>query len=194
MSDAKPGEVVAPAATGTSAPGQVAQAPTSASVEAPAPEATPVPGSVSPAKEPPIRPKTRPLSSNTLDTGDVILIRIPDDHIEGHEQFDTRPWVVVSQHKAHGTTGFNMVGAVPLTTEMHQGRFPLFRIPVKPSDIHSEHAALRQEDCLALVDQLRCLSVLRATHRLGKLGEKAIHDIAAGIAYFFGLEDLLGDD
>ena len=64
------------------------------------------------------KPPDRALDAIHTFAGDVLWVKVPLQHVAGHEQGHTRPWVVFSENTALHRRELDLVYAVPLTTEV----------------------------------------------------------------------------
>ena len=90
-----------------------------------------------------------------LKAGDTILVEIPVSN--GHEQYGTRPAIVVAK-ATRGT-----ITVLPLTTNEEALLFP-HTLPIKPSPVNGLNSF-----SVALIYQIRVLDLIRCKRKLGTL-------------------------
>lgn len=114
--------------------------------------------------------------------GDVVLAVFPQHIPPGHEQEGPRPAVVVGLPDALGLVRFPLIVIVPLTRDQGQpwaARNPLVypRLPAGTSGISVAS--------LALLDQVRAVTVWRITRHLGTLSPSVYRPIQDGLHRIF---------
>lgn len=118
--------------------------------------------------------------------GDVLWMKIAGGTV-GHEQTYERPWVVISENRAH-KRGMDMVVGVPLSKQIQH--LPLFRearVLVTPEEIESTDDRFNKTACLALTENMRSFSVDRCDGVVGKVSKKVVNDIRAGVSFMLDL-------
>ena len=100
---------------------------------------------------------------STPTRGEVYMINIPREQTVGREQYDYRPWLVLSPKEVN--LRLDLVVAVPLTTrEEWDRRYYQHRIVVPLKDMIREASDVglpQEKDGLALAEQVRALSIER---------------------------------
>ena len=132
-------------------------------------------------------------SALTVHPGDVLKVVVAKPQAEGHEQAFNRPWVVVSTNRAHRRE-LNLVVAVPLTFQFDSplqspSAFREARIRILKQHISSSDSWFKQEDCLALTEHVRSISLERCPDRrkVGQVSSEALNAIRAALRYILGL-------
>ena len=112
-----------------------------------------------------------------LARGTVVLIGL--DPTLGHEQRGVRPAVVVSDPEIIGDQKFPLLGVVPVTATPGSGAlYPALAAGTSGLSKRS----------FALVDQVRSVDKRRIVRVYGRIREREIEAIDAGLRLFLGLE------
>lgn len=114
----------------------------------------------------------------TLGRGTVVLLSL--DPTLGHEQYGTRPCVIVSDPDVTLDQRFPMVCVVPLTGTPGEGAlYP----PLAPGD-----SGLRKRS-FALVDQIRSVDKRRVRTMFGQVRSTELAAIDAGLRLYLALDE-----
>lgn len=119
--------------------------------------------------------------------GDIYWVDIPPGHTVGSEQFNRRPYVIVSRTLIN-RSGKTVVG-VPLTTANALAvNQPPYRIVIPARDIIKDLSYTGTvENSLAKTDQVRVLAKERLETKMGKLSDTAVAAVGLGLAFLFDL-------
>jgi mRNA-degrading endonuclease toxin of MazEF toxin-antitoxin module len=124
-------------------------------------------------------------ASPDIKQGEIFWVDIPPAHTVGSEQYDRRPYVVVSRTLVN-RSGKTVVG-VPLTTanamEISQ---PPYRVVIPARDIIRDVSFQGEiKNSLAKTDHVRVLAKERLDRRMGKLSDTACAAVVLGLAFLF---------
>jgi len=131
-----------------------------------------------------IPPKARPVAQ----PGEVYWVDVPKAHTVGSEQYDNRPYVIVSvpDVNARGT-----VIGVPLTSVKDVTKItflPPYWIFIPRKELIVEWGAVIGEaDAMAKTDQIRVLDGTRLGTRIGQVTLTALASIRLGVSYTIDL-------
>jgi mRNA-degrading endonuclease toxin of MazEF toxin-antitoxin module len=128
--------------------------------------------------------KTPDLPSPDVKRGDVYWVRIPKQQAEGSEQRDTdegnpHAYVIVSRNSVNDRL-HSAVG-VPLSTRLHKVN-KTYRPLIKATDILPVAGGSTQ-DCVALCDHVREISLTRLRGKLGVATINALSRIDNALAF-----------
>ncbi|MGD0618513.1 MAG: type II toxin-antitoxin system PemK/MazF family toxin [Bryobacteraceae bacterium] len=124
--------------------------------------------------------------------GDIYWVRARDLDIEGSEQKNNRPYVIVSRLRIN-RLGKNVVG-VPLSTKLHKACGHRVMIPLQmmvkdlswPLEWAPGQPRTQLETSVALTDHVRVLDKDRLTQpRMGYLSSTAIVGLELALHYVF---------
>lgn len=117
--------------------------------------------------------------------GEIYYVRAKDLDVEGSEQKNDRPYVVVSRDYIN-RQGHVVIG-VPLTSKMHQARG--YRLKIQLAHLVQNPACLRQlEDSVVLTDHIRVLDPRRLEQpKMGDVSETARGGIEAALSGIFDI-------
>jgi mRNA-degrading endonuclease toxin of MazEF toxin-antitoxin module len=117
--------------------------------------------------------------------GEIFWVNIPPEHTIGSEQYDRRPYVIVSRTLVN-RRGKTVVG-VPLTTsntlDVSQ---PPYRVVIPARDIIRDVSFQGDiRESLAKTDHVRVLAKERLERRMGKLSDTACSAVVLGLIFLF---------
>lgn len=114
--------------------------------------------------------------------GDIFWAEVLKSETRGSEQFNRRPWLIVS--KTILNSRIPVVVAVPLSTRVEkQNRWFRILVPAREKTAESGTNGC-PGDSLALTEQIRVLSVERLDAvRAARVTSKALAAVEAGIAF-----------
>lgn len=118
----------------------------------------------------------------------IYWVNIPESQARGREQFNRRPWLIVSADVVQKRVP--LVVAVPLTSQVHQEQgYRQARIRIPASEVTVlKPGALEEIDRLALTEQVRALSQQRLEgDAVGLVSVKIMNYVSAGLSYVLGL-------
>jgi mRNA-degrading endonuclease toxin of MazEF toxin-antitoxin module len=121
--------------------------------------------------------------------GEVYWVNIPEEHTVGSEQYDNRPYVIVSvpDVNARGT-----VVGVPLTTVKDASKItfqPPYWILIPRKELAIDWGAhLKEADSFAKADQIRVLDGKRLGTKIGQVTLTALASIRLGVSHVVDLE------
>lgn len=116
--------------------------------------------------------------------GEVYWVNIPKDHTVGHEQYDPRPYVIISRVEINrrGT-----VLGVPFTSVKDPSRMaalPPYWISVPYTDVKVDWGAqVAAVTSLAKADQVRVLDRERLGTKIGQVSKTALISIKLGLDF-----------
>lgn len=113
--------------------------------------------------------------------GDIYYVRSKDLDVDGSEQRNDRPYVIVSRDLVNNQG--NVVIGVPLTSKLHKANSYRVMIPAQQmiKDISSTRPL---KDSVALCDHIRVLDPKRLViPKMGSLTQTAIGGVELGLAY-----------
>lgn len=113
--------------------------------------------------------------------GDIYYVRSKDLDVDGSEQRNDRPYVIVSGDLVNNQG--NVVIGVPLTSKLHKANSYRVMIPAQQmiKDISSTRPL---KDSVALCDHIRVLDPKRLViPKMGSLTQTAIGGVELGLAY-----------
>jgi mRNA-degrading endonuclease toxin of MazEF toxin-antitoxin module len=120
--------------------------------------------------------------------GEIFIVHIKASETVGHEQFNARPFIIVSRRLVNFKG--NLVVGVPLTTTGADNPMthPPYRISIPGAEI-SKDIAFKGEvkDSIALTDQIRALDKGRLESKMGVLSATALAAVGLGLSYLFDL-------
>jgi len=120
---------------------------------------------------------------------EVYWVEIPKDHTVGHEQYDRRPYVVVSRAEVNrrGT-----VIGVPFTSvkdPSKMAQLPPYWISIPSAELKVDWGAhLQAVASLAKTDQIRVLDRDRLGSKIGTVSQSALLSIQLGIMFALDIE------
>ncbi|HTW66296.1 MAG TPA: type II toxin-antitoxin system PemK/MazF family toxin [Bryobacteraceae bacterium] len=117
--------------------------------------------------------------------GEIYYVFAKDLDVDGHEQDNDRPYVIVSRD-AINVFGTNVVG-VPLTTKLHKANS--HRILIQAAHMIQNSACQRQlRDSVALTDHVRVLDPRRfESPKMGHMTDTAVGAIELALAFLFDI-------
>lgn len=124
-----------------------------------------------------------------VNPGEVYWINIPKTHTVGHEQYDMRPYVIVSNIDINrrGT-----VVGVPFTSVKDPSKMsllPPFWITVPQKELAVDWGAtLGRVDSVAKCDQVRVLDRDRLGTKIGAVSRTALEAIRLGIGFVLDIQ------
>jgi len=117
-----------------------------------------------------------------IEQGDIFYVDIPQQETRGSEQYDPRPYVVVSRTALNRI--LRTVVAVPLTSSKNAKDQPAYRIRVPVASIIANPAErFPFVDSIAKCDMIRVLDKSRLARKLGKLSKAAAAGVELGVAF-----------
>jgi mRNA-degrading endonuclease toxin of MazEF toxin-antitoxin module len=118
--------------------------------------------------------------------GEVYWVEIPERQTQGHEQYGSRPWLVVSANYIHGN--LDIVIAVPLTSQEKPN--PQHRIDIPDSDKINEPGTKGWNGkTIALTEQIRMLDLSRLDRtKVGHIKPIGMAKVEAGIRHVLDLD------
>lgn len=135
------------------------------------------------AKQPPAAPPD-------VHPGEVYWVDIPKEAAVGHEQYDNRPYVVVSRIEINrrGT-----VVGVPFTSVKDPARMsqlPPYWISIPPGEVNVDWGAVKVDAVasLAKCDQVRVLDRERLGTKIGQVSKTALLSIRLGLEFIFDVQ------
>ncbi|MBV9155987.1 MAG: type II toxin-antitoxin system PemK/MazF family toxin [Acidobacteriaceae bacterium] len=118
--------------------------------------------------------------------GDIFWIDIPQGHTVGSEQYNRRPYIIVSR-TALNRSGRTVVG-VPLTTTSNPAGQPPWRVTIPAKEIVRDVSFQGDiKDSIVKTDHVRVLDKTRLENRMGKLTNTAFVAVGLALAYLFDL-------
>jgi mRNA-degrading endonuclease toxin of MazEF toxin-antitoxin module len=125
--------------------------------------------------------------------GDIYWVDIPPAHTVGSEQYDRRPYIIVSR-TAVNRSGKTVVG-VPLTTAIQSldpaGSSPIdppYRIRIPAKEIIKDVSfGGETKNSIAKTDHIRVLDKARLQNKMGVLTSTASAAVGLGLANLFDL-------
>jgi mRNA-degrading endonuclease toxin of MazEF toxin-antitoxin module len=119
--------------------------------------------------------------------GDLYYAEVAGSEARGREQFERRPWVIVSSNRLNNS--LETVIAVPLTTQLrkHSEQTRVFRVLVPKNEIAPE-PSFSPQDSLALTEQVRVLDSSRLDpNRAGTVSLRTMAEISAALLFAMDL-------
>ena len=111
--------------------------------------------------------------------GDIYLGE-PEESV-GSEQAFRRPWVIISRKALNGS---RLLVAVPLTTNLDKAdKYPSFCVRLPKEVIDYDSSYRRQEDAVALCQQIRAMDKERFGERIGRLTLAALLSVRVGVSF-----------
>lgn len=119
--------------------------------------------------------------------GDIYWVDIPQSHTIGSEQYNRRPYVVVSRTQVN-RSGKTVVG-VPLTTAaVMDVSQPPHRIVIPAKEIVRDVQFTGEiKDSIAKTDHVRVLDKTRLNKKMGTLSNTAFVAVGLGLGFLFDL-------
>lgn len=113
--------------------------------------------------------------------GEVYWVEIPQREIQGHEQYGSRPWLIVSGNHIQGN--LDIVVAVPLTSQEKPN--PQHRIDIPDSDKINEPGTRGWNGkTVALTEQIRVLDLSRLDRtKVGHIKPLGMAKVEAGLLH-----------
>jgi len=116
--------------------------------------------------------------------GEIYWVNIPASHTLGSEQYNRRPYIIVSRTLIN-KSGNTVVG-VPMTTT--EGKDPSYRIMIPAREIVRDVSYSSEiKNSVAKTDQVRVLDKSRLEQKIGTLSNTAIVAVGLGLAFLFDL-------
>jgi len=120
--------------------------------------------------------------------GDIYWVDIPPSHTVGSEQYNRRPYIIVSRTLVNRRS--RTVVAVPLTTTGTDdlASHPPYRIVIPATEMTRDPSyAGTIQDSVAKSDQVRVLDKTRLGPKIGALSTTASVAVGLGLAFLFDL-------
>jgi mRNA interferase MazF len=116
--------------------------------------------------------------------GDIFWVNIPKAHTVGSEQYDPRPFIIVSRDAVNKV--LKTVVVVPMSTNVSNQ--PPYRIVIPPTEITRDVSYTRTLVLsVAKTDQVRVIDKTRLLDRVGRLSQTATISVLIGVAYVFNI-------
>ncbi|MDS3861705.1 type II toxin-antitoxin system PemK/MazF family toxin [Thermosynechococcaceae cyanobacterium BACA0444] len=116
-----------------------------------------------------------------LSYGDIVLVALPSNQPQGHEQEGKKPAIIVGIPK--GVTRYPLILLAPLTSKI--GKWALEN-PLMYPKLSPRVDALPQES-VVLLDQIRAVDVKRVISYLGSLTSNEYELIQNGLSKIFNI-------
>jgi mRNA-degrading endonuclease toxin of MazEF toxin-antitoxin module len=121
--------------------------------------------------------------------GDIYWVDIPPSHTIGSEQYDRRPYVIVSRLLVN-RSGNTVVG-VPLSAikdESKNGNQPPYRINIPAREIIPDVSFKGEvRASTAKTDHVRVLDKRRLLNKMGRLSDTALVAVGLGLAFLLDI-------
>lgn len=124
------------------------------------------------------------MSILSLQIGDIVTARFPQQNPQAHEQEGHRPAIVVGLPDRLGSPRFSLVILVPITSD--RGQVWANDSPDLHPKFPAVTAGLRQPS-IALLDQIRVLDVTRITEYWDRLTPEEYEPILTGLKRMIAL-------
>jgi mRNA interferase MazF len=118
------------------------------------------------------------MTNRSLQFGDVVTIRFPQQNPQGHEQEGYRPAIVVGVPNRLGVPRFELIIVIPLTTDKGQAW------AIASPDLYPRFTAGiggLSSPSIALLDQIRVLDISRIAAYRGSLTPDEYEPILLGL-------------
>ncbi len=124
------------------------------------------------------------MANRPLQIGDVLLLALPDQKPQGHEQEGKRPVVVVGLPSRVGAVRYPLLIIAPLTTitgkwvKDNPTLYPTLKAPIGGIT----------RDCVLMLDQLRAVDPSRISFYIGHIGEQECTPLLKGLEPMFNFK------